>query len=312
MGLSALGYRPWQGKLHGAWHSPWPISRVALSLLFRRKLVWVLYIFGLFNFLMFFGGIYLFYQIDVEALTGARPEAIRMWQGVVRTLQERLQLAGTAETFRNFMWIQGYVVMANLALAGSLLIGNDYQHGSLPFYLSKPLGRWHYLLGKFLAVGLFVNMMTTLPALALFVECGLMEGWSYYERNGSLIWGVLGYGAVQTVCLGLLVLAVGSWLRKTVPLIMVWANLLFFLRLFSTALVDLLEYDPRWRLIDLWNDMYIVGCWMMDVPAHLMEIRNFQARPQPEPWEAATVLVVVCSICLIYLNRRIQAVEVVR
>ena len=52
-----------------------------------------------------------------------------------------------------------------LALAGSVLVGNDFLHGSLPFYLSKPIGRWHYVLGKCLAIGVFVNLMTTLPAI---------------------------------------------------------------------------------------------------------------------------------------------------
>ena len=51
--------------------------------------------------------------------------------------------------------------MIVLALAGAVLVGNDFRFGSLPFYLSKPLGRWHYVLGKCLAVAVFVNLMTT-------------------------------------------------------------------------------------------------------------------------------------------------------
>ena len=34
--------------------------------------------------------------------------------------------------------------------------------------------------------------------------------------------------------------------------------------------------------------------------------------PQPAVWEAATVLVGVCVACLMYLNRRTRAVEIVR
>ena len=32
-----------------------------------------------------------------------------------------------------------------------------------------------------------------------------------------------------------------------------------FARLLASALVDGLHYDARWRLIDLWNDAYLVG-----------------------------------------------------
>src|SRR5436309_3393160 len=65
--LSQLGYRPWRGKLGSSLRSIWPISRVALLMVFRQKFFWVLYILALMTFLVFFFGIYLFSQIDTEA-----------------------------------------------------------------------------------------------------------------------------------------------------------------------------------------------------------------------------------------------------
>ena len=73
--------------------------------------------------------------------------------------------------------------MIVLALAGSVLVGNDFRFGSLPFYLSKPLGRWHYVLGKCLAVAVFVNVMTTILALILLVEYGLLDSWDYFVEH---------------------------------------------------------------------------------------------------------------------------------
>jgi ABC-type transport system involved in multi-copper enzyme maturation permease subunit len=312
MGVNTLGYRPWQGTLRGAWLSPWPISRVALGMVFRRKLFWVLYVLGLFNFLVYFGGIYLFYQIDIPSLAGSNPQVIRFWTDTIKAVQDQLYMSGTKETYRNFIWLQGYIVMAVLALAGAILIGNDYQYGSLPFYLSKPLGRWHYLAGKFLAVALFVNMLTTLPALLLFAECALMEGWPYIEKRYDLLLGIFGYAAVLSICLGLLVLAVAAWVRKTVPLIMVWVGILFFGRVFADAMVDGLQLSPHWRLVDMWNNMYLLGSWCLDVAPQLESGRQFTSKPQPEVWEAALVLLMVCSACLIFLDRRIRAVEIVR
>ena len=37
------------------------------------------------------------------------------------------------------------------------LVGNDFTHRSLVFYLAKPIRRWHYLLGKCLAVAAVVG-----------------------------------------------------------------------------------------------------------------------------------------------------------
>ena len=54
-----LNYRPWQGTFHSSWWSVWPIARVSLGVLLRRKLFWTLYAFGLLLFLMFFFGAFL-------------------------------------------------------------------------------------------------------------------------------------------------------------------------------------------------------------------------------------------------------------
>ena len=138
--------------------SLWPIARVALAMMFRRKLFWVLYAFGLLIFLMFFFGQYLLAWAETQAAASRSPPSA----SASRVQAARPDRAGCAPTssstaaarrYRIFFWYQGYMVMIVLALAGSILVGNDFQFGSLPFYLSKPLCRWHYLLGKCLAVG---------------------------------------------------------------------------------------------------------------------------------------------------------------
>jgi ABC-2 type transport system permease protein len=119
--------------------------------------------------------------------------------------------------------------------------------------------------------------------------------------------GILGYGALLTVSLSLLVVATASMVRRTVPLIMIWAGLFFFCRLLSQALVDLLHFNRLWRLIDLWNDAYIVGNSLLGI-----DPEKLVPREQPSWYEALTVLGAVCLTCLIYLIPRIRAVEIVR
>ncbi len=256
-----LHYRPWRGQFRGPSLSVWPIARIALWMIFRRKLFWILYALALLIFFMFFFGQYML----AWAQSQTTEETVRV--GVIRAdpakliglLRDFLRLNGSGYTYRNFFWYQGYMVMIVLALAGSILVGNDFHFGTLPFYLAKPVGRWHYLLGKCLAVAVFVNLMTTLPALILYVQYGLLDSWTYFVDNGRLFVGILGYGLILTVCLSLMLVAAATWLRRTVPMIMTWTTLFFFFRLLAVALVDGLHYHPRWRLIDLWNDTYLVG-----------------------------------------------------
>jgi hypothetical protein len=114
------------------------------------------------------------------------------------------------------------------------------------------------------------------------------------------------------VVLGTLVLAVATWARKTVPLIIVWVGLLVFCRQFSRTLADWFQLDPRWRLIDIWNSLYIVGSTCLGTAPELAKRRGRPPPIQPDWEDAALVLGVICALCLIYLNRRIRAVEVVQ
>jgi len=147
--------------------------------------------------------------------------------------------------------------------------------------------------------------MTTIPALVLFAECGLVKTWDYYGDNLRLLVGILGYGAVLTVTLGLLLLATACGLRRMIPMIMVWMAIFGFARLLVDALLSTVRLDARIRLLDLWNDMYLVGNRCLG-----MSLSTVNPQPQPKVWQAAAVLVAVCAGCILYLNRRIQAVEV--
>jgi hypothetical protein len=323
MGVELLHYRVWEGRFRHPLWSAWPVARTSLRMLLRRKLFWALYAAALLIFLMFFFGGYLLSWAETQIPSGpiqwgrfqAEPDRL------VRSLRQGLRvLNGSQDTFAYFFLYQGAMVMVVLALAGSVLVGGDFLHGSLPFYLAKPLSRWHYVLGKCLAVGVVVNLLTTVPALLLYAQHAL-DDWDYFTdpdfflRTGTgegpagvpLLLGVLGYGLVLTVCLSLVLVAAASWARRTMPLVLVWTTVFLFFRLLAAVLVDGLRYGARWRLMDLWNDLRLVGCALLQV-GH----ERISPQPQPGTGEAALVLGGVCLLCLSYLSLRTRAVEVVR
>jgi ABC-2 type transport system permease protein len=306
-GTALLAYRPYRGRLRGPAAGAWAIARSGLWTILRRKLFWGMYAFALLIFLFFFFGQYLMSwvstQLGEEAILLNPTSRIRVEPAqLLGVLQKQLKLNGSGETYRNVIWYEGYLVMTVLALAGAVLVGNDFRFGSLPFYLSKPLGRWHYVLGKCLAVAVFVNALTTLFALILWVEFGLLDGWEYFWESWRLVPGILGYGAVLTVLLSVLLVATASWLRRTVPMIMVWTALFVFARGLSEVLTRISGDAVRWKLIDLWSDAYVVGNWCMGLP---------REGGTQYTHEAALVLAAVVITCLVYLSRRIRAVEVI-
>jgi ABC-2 type transport system permease protein len=305
-----LYYRPWRGTFCRPAAGVWPIARVALSLMLRRWLFWAVYGMGLFVFAMFFFGQYLLAwaqgqvgESEVEVGNFGRTNP----GNLIQIVKFFLKVDGTGDSYRTFFIYQANIVTVVLALAGSLVIGNDLRFGSLPFYLSKPLSRWHYLLGKGLAVALAINLLTTLPALVLYVQYGLLDSWDYFIDRGYLFWGILAYGLMLTVTLTLLLLATATWLRRTVPLVMAWTTLFILLRQTTRLLVDSAHFSPRWRLMDLWNDTSLVGTVLLNA-----DPRPLRPEFQPAWQEAALVLAAVGLACLTYLVLRIRAVEIVR
>lgn len=307
-GESLLRYRPYRGRFNGPAGAVWAIARTGLRTILRRKLFWAIFAGGMLIFAFFFFGQYLLRylatQLGEDSITLSPTTRIRINPTqLIDQLQKSLKMNGTGETYRNAIWYEASMVMIVLALSGAVLVGNDFRFGSLPYYLSKPIQRWHYILGKCLTVAVLINVMTTLPALVLWFEYGMLDtDWTYLRTTGNLVIGIFAYGAVLTVFLSLMLVATAAWLRKTVPMIMVWTAIFVFARGIREMFEKLVPEVPQWRLVDLWYDAYLVGNWCLGLPKDV---------GQPATEEAALVLTIVSLACLIYLNRRIRAVEVV-
>ena len=86
----------------------------------------------------------------------------------------------------------------------------------------------HYAAGKLLAIGLIISLTTTLPALILFFEYGLLGDTGKYLGKNTRSFGILGYGALLSVAVGLLLFALVSWMPKPVPLVLLWEGFLGF------------------------------------------------------------------------------------
>jgi ABC-type transport system involved in multi-copper enzyme maturation permease subunit len=250
MTLAAAEYRTWTGRLLPTPLACWPIARTALLLVLRRKLFWLLLALAAMNFLFIFATIYLKAQI-----AAANPQIKQFVDQVLRSV------TGSGETYRDFMFTQGTVTMLLLAFAGATVVGDDLRAGGLTYYLSRRINRWHYVLGKLLAIGMFVSLTTTLPALALYVEYGLLaNSLSYFTENLGILRGIIGYGLALAITLSLLLVALTSWLQKTVPLVMAWACVFVLLPAVAALLRQVYD-DRNWQLLMLWRDLRLVGTW---------------------------------------------------
>ena len=285
------GYRDWSGRLRPAWWACWPIAWTGVRLVLRRKLFWLLLGLALLDFLFFFSTIYLKAQVGVQnpAVAGFVDQVLS-------------SVTGAGKTYREFMFAQGTVTMLVLAFAGELLVGGDYEQGGLTFYLSRAVGRRHYVVGKLLAIGLLVAMTTAIPALILFVEYGVLtNSIAYFRENWRIVLGILGYGAIMAVSLSLLLFALASWLHKNVPLVMSWACIFVLLPAIGEILRQTYD-DRRWRLLMFWRDLRLLGSWCFGA----LSDNDMQLLTG-----AVWIVLAVWVVCILAIIPRVRAVKVV-
>jgi ABC-type transport system involved in multi-copper enzyme maturation permease subunit len=286
------GYRGWTARLRPAWVTLGPIALTGLRLLLRRKLFWMLLAVSLVQFLFLFALIYARFQLPLEN------------PGFARFIEQVLASAtGAGKTYRDFMERQGTVTMVMLAFAGELLVGSDYRQGGLTFYLARRVARRHYVLGKLLGIALLVELTTTVPALILYLQYGVLgDSLSYFRENPRILMGILGYGLVLAVTLSLLLFALAAWLQRTVPLVMAWACIFALLPAFARILRSVYD-EPRWLLLNLWRDLRLLGTWCFGA----LDAK----REEPLLGGAVAVVVIVCVVSAVAIIPRVRAVKVV-
>lgn len=292
MTLEEVRYRGWSERLRPSWLACWPIARTGLVLVLRRKIFWVLLALALLDFLFLFATIYLKAQI-----TSQNPGFRRFVNNVLQNV------TGSGETYRDFMFAQGTVTMLLLALAGTTLVGDDVRSGGLTFYLSRRIHRWHYLLGKLLSIGLLVSLTTTVPALILYLEYGLLtDSTNYFRENLTILRGILGYGLTLSAVLSCLLFALSSWLPRTVPLVMAWTGIFAFLPAAGGLLRQAFD-DRRWLLLGLWRDVRLVGTWCFGGIDTDRELQLLQP--------SIGIVVAVCVVSVLVVLPRLRGARVV-
>src|SRR5215216_1678473 len=93
--------------------------------------------------------------------------AVQMW--ISSNYPQASFLAPTAETFRQFLEQQNFFVFVITVYVGAGLIANDRRANALQIYLSKPLMRAEYIVGKLAILFAFLLLVTFLPGMLLLV-----------------------------------------------------------------------------------------------------------------------------------------------
>ena len=217
------------------------------------------------------------------------------------TFQQVSMLALTADSYRSFLEQQNAFVFFVTVYVGSGLIANDRRANALQIYLSKPLTRGEYILGKFAILFTFLLLVTLVPALLLLLLQGLFAGsFEFVRQNLHLIPAITLFSLVQILVASLSMLALSAMSNSSRFVGVMFAGIVLFSDAMFAALRGILGTSSM--------------SWM-SVPATLAQIGDFvfrlKLRYETPVGVSFIVVLALVAVSVSVLERKVRGVEVV-
>lgn len=209
-------------------------------------------------------------------------------------------LATTPDTFREFLSQQRLFVFLVIIMQSGL-IADDRRTNALQLYLSKPLTRVEYILGKLIPPLAFVLGVTLLPAVVLLILQIVFAGsLTFLSANLFLMPAIVLFSLVQALLSAFAIVALSSLSKSRRFVAIMYAGIVFFTAAVYQVL-RLITNSRRWAVISPGE--------MLDVIADAI----FRSRAEPAVPVVIAVLAiaVIVGLSMLILERRIRAVEVV-
>ena len=257
----------------------WPITREGLRLVLVRR--W---------FLALLAAAWLPFVVQV----------IRIYI-VTRFPEANRILPVDGRLFGELLSWQAAFTMFIAIFGGAGLVANDLRTGAILVYLSRPLTRRDYVLGKMGVLAALNLSVTLLPGLVLYLAAVALLPDRFLKLEQAWIGpAIVGQSFLVAVAISLLTLAVSSLARSArvagVALMALWVTL-EITRIVASNVFD----RPEVGLLSLQGDVRAMGRALFGIPEG------------PVFWAWPLLVLVLASLgCLAILRARVRAVEVVQ
>ena len=180
-GVNNLGYRAWSGNLTLDWTRWLVISETGVRRAWQSSWLRRLLFFAWLPALWFGAGFFIWEQALLYP--DWREGLVPFVSGMPRTpefngIRQAIQ-TGDMEESRHTMWAwllltffrypQGVIMVLVVGMIAPPLISQDIRSRAFLLYFSRPLTRSEYLLGKLGSLWAYLAMISTMPALSLYV-----------------------------------------------------------------------------------------------------------------------------------------------
>lgn len=226
--IADLSYRHYDGPLHSRANRWWVITLAAIRPSFRKWWFWVLVLMATGPYLMMGFMLYLQTRFGVE------------------DLNPFLQAAPGQRFAAIFhkAYESGLFWVAILALTvGAPSIAADNRTNALQIYLSKPITKLDYILGKLASVMVVVGAAVLIPSTLLYLYC-LLSHWSegFLRNEPWLFVKILGVATATALLFSCVFVGISAWCRSTMMAAAVSAGIWFATQIGAYALWVILYF----------------------------------------------------------------------
>jgi ABC-2 type transport system permease protein len=302
-------YGSYEGVSHTSLSRFLVIPRYALRDVFKSKLFTTIFILCFIYPLIATILVYLHHNVNALALL----------QINVREL-----LPIDASFFRTFLEVQGAFALILTVLVAPPLISRDLSNNALPLYLSRPLSRTEYVLGKMAVIVFLLSLVTWIPGLLVFFFQASLAGLGWLWANLWMIGAIVGGSMAWIILLSLLALAVSTIVKWRVVASGALLGLFFVPSAFG-AIVNNLFLTRAGHLVSMWATMNSIWYGLFGIferqtgrvtgrvenPIYNGQVVDIILL-EPPLWASWLVITTVCAICIWLLAYRVRAYEVVR
>lgn len=290
MSVYKRDYRAYSGRLTSPWTRIFVLLRYGLDEIWASKITIGLLTLSLLPFIVFLIQIYLANNPAAKLL---------VFKGNSRLLDI------DAGFFLNVLETQCWLALVITSWIAPRLITFDLADNALPILLSRPISRFGYLFGKFMALMASLSLSTWIPCLLLFAYQSYSSSQPWGMQNMRIFAGLLAGALIWIAFLSLLGLALSAWVKWRG----VATGIIFAAVLVPAGVGGIISAVLRTK----WG-------FVLNLPIMMTELwQRLLGAPEvtrPREWlpdsAIASALIAASLLCFAMLHLRIRAREVVR
>ncbi len=295
--IADLSYRNYDGPKSVDGFRWWSIAKNGIRGAMRKKFFWVLVALAMLPYLFL-----IIQMILLSTITSVNEAASENMPTFVEML---------AGAYGNSWWV---LFVALLVGTGS--IAADNRANALQVYLSKPITRKDYLIGKLMSVFVPVYAVTLLPMLMATSFAAFDQGvGAFISEHPVLFPSIIVVAAIPAIVHASLLCGISAWNKTPWAVGVSYVGVVFFWNIASTILVFAIGQDIGSQAATT------IRFFSIDGAISGLGYRILGNMPRqgfggdrvvfPDPVPLAMLLAVAIAIGILLCYRRIRAVEVV-